>query len=102
MIAQTLSIPQFFEAGMLICFGISWPMSIFKSLRTRHVAGKSLAFMVLVLIGYLSGMTAKFVAASIDNQWPQAVTILYILNGLFVMIDITLYFKYRPKPVGNL
>ena len=102
MIAQTLTIPQIFEAGMLICFGISWPVSILKSIRTRHVVGKSLGFMVLVFIGYISGMTAKFVAASINNQWPQPVTILYVLNGLFVAIDITLYLKYRPKPVGNL
>ena len=99
MIAQSFTIPQIFEAGMLICFGISWPVSILKSIRTHHVVGKSLGFMVMVFIGYLSGMTAKFVAAATNNQWPQPVTILYILNGLFVAIDIALYFKYRPKAI---
>lgn len=97
MIAQAFTVPQLFEAGMLICFGISWPVSILKSLRTRHVVGKSLGFMVLVFIGYLSGMTAKFVVAAIDNQWPQAVTILYILNAMFVATDIALYLKYRSR-----
>ena len=30
-----------FEVMMLVCFGVSWPISIAKSLRTRFVRGKS-------------------------------------------------------------
>jgi hypothetical protein len=31
-----------FEIAMLVCFGAAWPVSIYKSLKTRAVAGKSL------------------------------------------------------------
>jgi hypothetical protein len=41
-----------FEAGMIVCFGISWPVAILKTLKTRSVAGKSRTFLVLVLAGY--------------------------------------------------
>ena len=39
---------NFFEATMLICFGVSWPVSIAKALRTKEVAGKSPWFMILI------------------------------------------------------
>ncbi len=94
MIAQTVAAPQIFEAGMLLCFGISWPVSILKSLRTRHVTDKSLGFMVLVFIGYISGLIGKIIFA---GQF-QTVTILYPLNALLVATDIALYLKYRTKP----
>ena len=45
---------SFFEATMLICFGISWPVSIAKALRTKVVAGKSPLFMAIVCLDYLS------------------------------------------------
>ncbi len=98
MIAQTVTIPQIFEAGMLICFGISWPVSILKSLRTRHVTDKSLGFMALVFIGYISGLMGKIIFGG-----PfQTVTILYPLNALFVATDIALYLKYRSNPIRHL
>ena len=31
----------FFEAVMLLCFGMSWPMAIIKTLRARSVQGVS-------------------------------------------------------------
>lgn len=82
---------SFFEAAMMVCFGISWPISIAKSVRTQDVRGKSSLFMSVVLIGYACGFIHK-VLHSLD--W---VTILYVLNFTFVAIDICLYFKYLPK-----
>ncbi len=79
-----------FEVIMLVCFGISWPISIAKSIRTKVVAGKSPLFMGIVCIGYLSGMIHK-VLFSFD--W---VIILYLVNMILIMIDIMLYFKYLP------
>ena len=78
-----------FEALMLICFGISWPISIFKSLYTRVVDGKSPYFMIIVMIGYFSGIIHKFIN-SLD--W---VTWLYVLNFAMVGTDLYLYYKYR-------
>jgi len=54
-----------FEAVMLVCFGVSWPISIAKSLRTRKVEGKSPLFMAIVCFGYLNGVIYK-VSQSFD------------------------------------
>ena len=35
---------QVFEVIMLVCFGLSWPFNIAKSLRSRTAKGKSLWF----------------------------------------------------------
>lgn len=77
---------QIFEAIMLFCFGISWPISIMKSLREKKVAGKSPLFMIIIAFGYLSGIVYKLTGI-ID--W---VLLLYILNLFFVLIDLLIYF----------
>lgn len=77
-----------FEALMLICFGISWPISIAKSIRTKTVAGKSPLFMSIVVVGYSFGIIHKILYS---YDW---VLYLYILNLCMVSIDILLYFKY--------
>ncbi|MGB5634623.1 MAG: hypothetical protein WBM86_17825 [Waterburya sp.] len=78
-----------FEATMLICFGMSWPISIAKSVRTKVVAGKSPLFMVLLCFGYLCGIIHKLLYSM---DW---VILLYTLNMVLVAIDLSLYFKYR-------
>ena len=80
-----------FEAVMLICFGISWPVSIAKSLRTKVVSGKSPMFMAILCVGYLSGCIHK-VCYSLD--W---VTALYAANMIMVATDLILYYVYLPK-----
>jgi hypothetical protein len=77
-----------FEAAMLICFGISWPASIIKSLRTRVVVGKSPLFMVIVCVGYLSGIIHKIVYS------PDWIVGLYCLNMALVAVDLALYVKF--------
>lgn len=80
---------------MLLCFGAAWPFSIYKSWKYRNVQGKSIIFMVVVLIGYLSGILHKI----FYNY--DAVVYLYMLNGLMVTVDIFLYAKYRQEARGN-
>lgn len=77
-----------FEALMLICFGVSWPASIYKSYKLKEVTGKSKLFLWLVLIGYIFGITNKIL-----NQ-PDWVTIFYALNGIMVSIDLMLYYRF--------
>jgi hypothetical protein len=91
---------QWFEALMMICFGVSWPVAILKTLRTRRTEGKSLLFLLLILVGYLAGITAKFIIAAQTHDWSNWVTILYIANAVLVSVDIFLFLKYRPRP-GN-
>jgi|GEM_PF-227868 len=50
---------SFFEAVMLICFGLAWPLNIIKSLRTKSTQGKSVLFLIVILIGYVAGITHK-------------------------------------------
>jgi hypothetical protein len=78
-----------FEALMLICFGLSWPISIYKSLKTKIVIGKSPMYMIIVCIGYLCGIAHK-VFFSMD--W---IIILYAVNLLMVLFDLFLYYKYH-------
>ena len=49
----------FFEAAMLVCFGLAWPVSIIRSWRSRSTGGKSIVFSVVILVGYLMGILNK-------------------------------------------
>ena len=47
------------ESAMIICFGLSWPMSIIRSVRSRSTKGKSLMFMCFIAFGYLCGIASN-------------------------------------------
>ncbi|MBM4149346.1 MAG: hypothetical protein FJ224_09905 [Lentisphaerae bacterium] len=81
-----------FEILMLVCFGVSWPVSIAKTLRTRVVAGKSPVFLAIVCAGYAFGLAHKLLN---DRDW---VTALYAVNMAMVAADLALYMRYRPQP----
>ena len=76
---------SFFEMFMIICFGLAWPLSIIKTIKSKSTKGKSLFFLLIVFLGYLSGITHK-ILYSFDF-----VIIFYILNAVMVLIDIILY-----------
>lgn len=78
-----------FEFLMLVCFGVSWPISIAKTLRTKVVEGKSPLFMVIVCVGYLFGLIHKYLD---DWDWVAG---LYVVNLAVVLADLGLYFHYR-------
>ena len=81
---------QFFEALMVICFGISWPMNIIKSLKTRTAKGKSLLFLLFILVGYVFGISAKLISGNITY-----VFFFYVLNFIMVGTDVILYFRNK-------
>ena len=80
-----------FEALMLICFGLSWPISVVKTLRTKSVSGKSPLFIGVIILGYIFGLTHKLLY-SID--W---VIYLYVFNLVVCSIDFILYYRYSGK-----
>jgi len=80
-----------FETLMLLCFACSWPISIYKSLKTKFVLGKSPAFQTIIILGYIFGIIHKMV----NNL--DFVTFLWILNMILVSVDLALYFYYAPK-----
>lgn len=83
-----MSIPVICETIMLVCFGLSWPSNVMKSVRSRTAKGKSLAFLLLVELGYIAGIIGKIVS----NTWNLA-TICYFINFAMVLADIGLYFR---------
>lgn len=78
-----------FEAGMLICFGASWPAAVYKTYKTKSVKGKSLLFLFLILIGYACGIMHKILFSR------DAILYLYVLNFCLVFCDFLLYMKYQ-------
>ena len=78
-----------FEALMMISFGLAWPFSIYKSLKSKTVKGKSLYFMIVVFVGYICGILFKIFGNT------DLVILLYIMNTILVGIDILLYLKYQ-------
>ena len=80
-----------FEAGMLICFGASWPFAVLKTYRTKSVKGKSRLFLSLIIIGYIFGMINKILNSVDIVFW------LYVINLLLVSMDFILCLIYRNR-----
>lgn len=84
-----------FEMGMLVCFGLAWPVNIYKSVKSRSTKGKSVMFLIVVWLGYVSGIIHKLVY-SLD-----IVLFLYVLNLAMVSADIVLYIVNRRNELRN-
>ncbi|MBN2658342.1 MAG: hypothetical protein JXR86_14875 [Spirochaetales bacterium] len=82
-------ISSIFEASMLICFGLAWPFSIYKSWTSRTNKGKSLFFLAVLFTGYICGVLFKITGHA------DRIILLYILNGSMVLTDIAIYFRNR-------
>ena len=86
---------EFLEVVMIVSFGASWPMNVIKSYKARTTKGKSLAFLCLILFGYVAGIASKLIneayMASIAEKWY--VLFFYVLNFLMVGTDLLLYFR---------
>ena len=80
-----------FEIIMLLCFGISWPVAIIKTLRSKTVKGITPFFYWLVFTGYIAGTLHKI----IFNK--DIVIILYIINCFTVGTQTFLYYYYSSK-----
>ncbi|MCL1828258.1 MAG: hypothetical protein FWG32_02050 [Oscillospiraceae bacterium] len=78
-----------FEICMLLCFGASWPVSIYKSWTSRTAKGKSFLFMCFLFVGYIFGILHKIF------YHPDFVIALYALNLLLISTDACLYFKNK-------
>ncbi|MEK6794587.1 MAG: hypothetical protein AABZ39_07415 [Spirochaetota bacterium] len=91
---MTISI---FEAIMITAFGISWPISIIKTIRSSSVAGKSILFLIIIFLGYCAGIVHKVLYAR------DFVIILYIINGLLVLTDLAIVlYKMENSPLRKL
>lgn len=93
-----MTMAEILEIIMIVSFGVSWPMNVIKSYKARTTKGKSLAFVLLILFGYVAGITSKLVNETymydIGRKWY--VLFFYVLNFVMVSVDLCLYVRnYR-------
>ena len=88
-------ITDLLEALTIFCFGLSWPISIRKSLISRTAKGKSLFFEVFLLIGYACGITRKIIQTVQGSEGFLFFLsfFFYVFNFLAISIDVALYFR---------
>lgn len=77
-----------FEALMLVCFGFSWPLNVIKAYKARTTKGTSLAFIILIITGYVAGIAAKVI-----NHQMNYVLAVYFLNLAIVMCNVFVYIR---------
>lgn len=81
---------EILETLMVVCFGLSWPLSVYKSYKARTAAGKSLIFLTVIWLGYIFGITGKLVTHHVNY-----VLAIYIFNLVVVSCDLILYFRNK-------
>ncbi len=81
---------ELLETMMLVCFGLSWPISVYKNFKLRTAKGMSLSFTMLITFGYLAGISAKILTDNINF-----VLVVYFINLFMVGLNIIIYFINR-------
>ena len=76
------------ETVMLVCFGFSWPLNVIKAYKAKTAKGTSLPFILLIITGYIAGISAKLNSGQINY-----VLIAYILNLAIVSLNVIVYFR---------
>ena len=89
---------EILETIMLICFGLSWPISVVKAYKARTTKGQSLPFILLIIIGYIAGIAAKIMTKEFNY-----VLIVYIFNLEIVLFNVAVYIRnYRLDKINNI
>ena len=76
------------ETVMLVCFGFSWPLNVIKAYKAKTAKGTSLPFILLIIMGYVAGISAKIISGKINY-----VLIAYVLNLAIVSLNLLVYFR---------
>ena len=79
-----------FESIMLICFGLSWPLNLRKAYKAKTTKGTSLLFILLIILGYIAGITAKLI-----SHQTNYVLVVYLLNLAIVTLNLMVYFRNK-------
>ena len=88
---------KIFEFIMLACFGLSWPISVYKSFTSKSTKGKSVVFIIAIIIGYISGILGKII-----NNDISYVLVAYCFNLTVVSIDLALFFVNKRREATAL
>ena len=76
------------ETVMLICFGFSWPLNVVKVYKAKTAKGTSLPFILLIIMGYIAGISAKMLSGQVNY-----VLIAYLINLAIVSMNVVVYFR---------
>ena len=76
------------ETMMLVCFGFSWPLNVIKAYKAGTAKGTSLPFILLIIAGYVAGISAKII-----NGQTNYVLAAYFLNLAIVSLNVIIYFR---------
>ena len=94
---KSMNTATLLETVMILCFGISWPLSIARMYKSWSTGGKSIFFSCFILLGYLCGIFDKIVAQSYNLAF-----IFYIIYTVMVTVDILLWIRnYRYEKTGR-
>ncbi|MBQ5334051.1 MAG: hypothetical protein J6K92_12465 [Oscillospiraceae bacterium] len=78
------------ETIMLVCFGFSWPLNVIKAVKARSARNMSLPFIMLIITGYIAGITAKLMSHQVNY-----VLAAYFLNLAIVLVNLGVYFRNK-------
>lgn len=100
---------EILEIAMLVCFGCSWPISVYKSIKVRTSVGKSAVFNILLIVGYVAGIVSKFLkmepfmVANAADGLKKGIfifaLIMYFVNLAMITANLVLY--YMNKNLDN-
>ena len=85
------------ETVMLICFGLSWPVNVWKNLKAGTAKNMSLPFILLIIFGYVAGISAKLLV----NQ-TNYVLVVYFINLVVVTLNLMVYFRNKRLDAGKI
>ena len=83
-------IASIFETIMIVSFGVSWPMNLIRSYRSRSTKGKSILFNYFILFGYICGVISKILSHTFNLAFY-----FYFPNIIMVTCDIILYYRNK-------
>ena len=87
------SIALVLEVFMMLMFGAPWPFNVVKSYRARTAKGKSVQFLIIIILGYIAGIIGKILTFNPDEWLKWLALFVYILNVSMVSIDLVLYIR---------
>ncbi len=85
-----MELAHILECLMLVCFGFSWPLNVIKAYKAGTAKGTSLAFIILIITGYVAGIAAKI----INGQFNYVLAV-YFLNLAIVFGNVLVYIRNK-------
>ena len=86
---------EILEIAMVLSFGASWPLNLWKNYHSRTAVGKSLGFLLLIFFGYVAGIASKLVSETYMAEFAQKwyVLFFYCLNLMMVGANICIHLR---------